>query len=263
MKRIVLFFAIFSVSAACFAISAGKPVNFEKEGDKYFSLRNSITDTAANLVNMEQAISNYKLAFEADKNNEKLLLKYGKALDFKCRFLTPDSDRKSSYEALVAQFEPYGKSMSQTKEYNYLMSLFWGQRGDYTPNVLEAAKEGVGDKIKFYSEALYGMDKSFEDYAACTILGRLHFKAPYIVFIMTWPDKSKSRAYLEEVHKGVPDDPQASHFLADTYWDLGLKDEAVKLLKEAINAQPRKTDWYYDTAAIGKAKVRAEELGIE
>lgn len=263
MKRIAVFLVIISFYAACFAAPSGKPVNYEKEGDKYFTLRNSITDTAVNLVNLEQAISNYKLAFEADKSNEKLLLKYGKALDFKYRFLTAVSDRKSFYEALVVEFEPYGKSMPQTKEYNYLMALFWGQRGDYTPNVLEAAKEGVGDKVKFYSETLYGMDKTFEDYAVCTILGRLHFKAPYIVFIMTWPDKNKSRAYLEEVHKGVPDNPQVKHFLADTYWDLGLKDEAVRLLKEAINAQPRKNHWYYDTAAIGKAKIRAGELGIQ
>ncbi len=262
MKRfavIILAIAFFSVCAA-----VDKKIDFVKEGDKYFGMRNSITNTADDLANIDRAVENYKAAFDADKANEKLLYKYAKALDFKYRYLTATAEEKKvKYEELSREFEPLGATMSKTKEFNYVMALMWARRGDVTPNVLEAAKEGVADKIKGYAEALYNQDKTFDNYATCLILGRLHYKSPNIPFILGWPDKNKSKEYLEEIYKARPDDTEARFFLADTYWELGKKDEATKLYKEVSKASPRKDWWYYDTASIEKCKARMTELGIQ
>ena len=264
MKKILPVFAALLLASGVFAAAAAPKADPVKAGDACFNLRNSITDTAADLINMDKAIAYYKEAFDADKTDGKLLLKYAKALDFKYRYLTGTAEeKKAKYEDLSREFEQYGASMGKTKEYNFVMALMYARRGDLTPNVLEAAKEGVADKIKNYAEAVYNIDRAFEDYASCLILGRLHYKSPNIVFVLTWPDKNKSKDYLEEIYRALPGDTEAKYFLADTYWELGKRDEATKLYKEAAASKPRADHWYYDNLAIEHVKARMEELGIK
>jgi tetratricopeptide (TPR) repeat protein len=263
MKKIFFVAAVCAFAAACFAAVPAKP-GPENEGDRAFSMRNSITDTAADLVNLDSAVSGYKQALDADRTNEKLLLKYAKALDFKYRYLTGTAEEKKvRYEELSREFEKYGQTMGKTIEFNFVMALFWARRGDLTQNVLEAAKEGVADKIRSYAETVYNMDKTFEDYAACLILGRLHYKSPNIVFVLIWPDKNRSKQYLEEIYKALPDDTETKFFLADTCWELGNKDAAIKLYREVSGAAPRADHWYYDTMSIGECRDRIKELGIQ
>ena len=252
--------ALFAAKAAVKA----PELTLEQLGDKYFGQRNAITTQAEALANINLAIGAYKNVFEADKTNPTLLYKYGKAFDFKYRFLTGTAeDKKSAYEAFLKNIEPLEEKLSGTKEFNYLMALFWGRRGEYTPNVLEAAKEGVADKIRKYGEALYTADKKFEDYSAGMILGRLHYKSPNIVFILTWPDKNKAKMYLEEVLAAQPDNLEAKFFLADVIWDIGDKEMAKKLYREVVNSKPEPVKFYFDSNAITECTARMKELEIK
>ena len=265
-KLLVLLLLVLSpaiISAA--KAAAGAPeLTLEQLGDKYYAQRNSITRPAEAIANINLAIGAYKNLFEADKTNPSMLYKYGKAFDFKYRFLTGTAEEKKSvYEGFIRDIEPLEEKLGATKEYNYLMALFWGRRGEYTPNVLEAAKEGVADKIKKYGEALYTADKAFEDYTAGMILGRLHYKSPNIILVLSWPDKNKAKAYIEEVLAAQPDNPEAKMFLADIIWDIGDREVAKKLYREVAGSKPKQADYYYDSHAIRDTVARMKELGIE
>jgi len=47
---------------------------------------------------------------------------------------------------------------------------------------LAAARQGVGDKVRNYSESLNALDERYEDAAGHRVLGRLHTLAPLVLF---------------------------------------------------------------------------------
>jgi hypothetical protein len=264
MKKIIIVFFILVFTALNIAAKTPAPVQSpEQEGDARFARRNSITDTAADLINMLEAVEFYRKAYEHNPADEKLFLKFGKAYDFTYSFLTGTAEeKKKAYETFIAQYGSAGKTITATKEYNYVMAVMWARKGDMTANQLEAAKDGVADTIRKYAEALYNIDKTFEGYAAGHILGRLHYKSPNIVFVLKWPNKNKSREYLEEILKAEPDDTEVKYFLADTLWELDKKEEAKRLYISVSNGAPRREFRYYDNLAIKNCRDRMKELHL-
>jgi hypothetical protein len=267
MKKLpLLLLLVLCPAIIVFAKAATSPpeLTLEQLGDKYYAQRNSITKPAEAIANINLAIGAYKNLFEADKTNLSLLYKYGKAFDFKYGFLTGTAEEKKSvYEGFIKDIEPLEHKFSGTKEYNYLMALFWGRRGEYTSDVLEAAKEGVADRIKKYGEALYAADKTFDDYTAGMILGRLHYKSPNIILLLPWPDKNKAKAYIEEVLAAQPYNLEAKMFLADIIWDIGDREAAKKLYREVAGSKPGPKQYYYDSQAIKDTAARMKELQIQ
>src|ERR1035437_4647294 len=265
MKKIfvILLLAISPVIFTAAITQAAAP-GAEKPGDKYFVLRNTIKEPDKAIANINLAIESYKKAFEADKTNPVSLLKYVKASDFKYRYLTTGAskEKKAVYEALIAQFVPLEKKLSGTKEYNYVMALLWGRRGEITQNTYDTANKAVVESIKKYAEALYAIDRTFEGYFACKILGRIHYIAPNIPIFMTWPDRKRSKAYLEEMIKGNPGNTEGKMFLADTLWAADDRKTATKLYREVVSLSPRNVNWFYDTRAIKLCGERMKELQI-
>lgn len=264
MKKILFVLALAAIPFIIAAVSPKAELKAEKPGDKYYSLRNTITQTAAALVNIDLAIGPYKKVFEADMSNPAALFDYFKAADFKYKYLVASvQERKDFYDDLIKEVEPLGEKLSGTKEYNFVMALTWGRKGELTSNVLEAANEGVVDKIKKYAEALYGIDKAFDGYVAGIILGRLHYKSPNIIFVLTWPDKNKSLVYLQEFMKANPKSLEGKMFLADTIWDIGDRETAKKLYREVAGSKPGKDDWFNDTRVLNLCGDRMKELQIQ
>src|SRR6185312_10243426 len=58
----------------------------------------------------------------------------------------------------------------------------WGLWGDAFGR-LAAARQGVGDKVRTYSEILNALDERYEDAAGHRVLGRLHTLAPKVPFL--------------------------------------------------------------------------------
>jgi len=266
MKKIfvILLLAVSPVILTA-AITETTASGADKQGDRYFALRNAIKQPDKALANINLAIDPYKKAFEADKTNPVSMLKYAMASDFKYRYLTTGTskEKKAVYEALIAQFEPLGKKLSGTKEYNYVMALLWGRRGEITQNTYDTANKAVVENIKKYAEALYAIDRTFEGYFACKILGRIHYISPNIPIFMTWPDRKRSKAYLEEMIKGDPGNTEGKMFLADTIWAAGDRKTATKLYREVVSLPPSNDNWFYDTRAIKMCAERMKELRIK
>lgn len=266
MKKIILpalFLALFSACQKPATPQETAAIAFEEQGDKYYSLCNAIRNADAAVKNMDLAAGNYLLAFESGKPDAVRLYKYIKARDFKYRFLYGTTqEKKAEYERLIKKYEPFKSRFSGTKEFNYSMAVVYASRGEITRNTFDMSNKTIAENIKKYGEALYRIDKTFEDYSACKILGRTHYIAPAVAFILPWPDRKKSRSYLEEAVKNNPGNTEARFFLADTVWDTGDKATAAKLYKQVLNGTPRKDFWYYDVRAAKQAAERMKELRI-
>ena len=264
-KLIILLLVAFLVLPVL--IASKKPLADEEAGDKYYAERNNVTNTAKAMENIDKAIQSYEKALKAGES-EILYYKLALTSEFKYSYLISGEDahqqKWGAYKALVDRLEKFceGNTLCAGSKYMaYSRAIIWGRFGELM-NPLEAASSGLVDKIKDYSERLLTIDPAFNNYAAYVLLGRMHDKTPNVVFVLTWPDKNKSREYLEEYYRHNPDMISAKHFLADTLWDLGLKDKAKELYMQAIKSRLRPGYYFEDLKAMEDCSARIKELGL-
>lgn len=244
MKRIFYFLCI----GILYSIVWGSE-SFLNRGDFYYNQRNKITITAKAIENINKAIDFYQKALE-QKQDAIAFYKITKAIDFKYNFLTVgDEYREEKFDTLKSLIERINifcnkNNCNDSKHIVYSKAILIGRLGELM-NIMDAASGGIAEKIKNYSERLMQLDEKFENYAAYLILGRLHYKAPNIIFILTWPDKKKSKEYLEKYLEKEADSLTGIYFLADTLWEIGEKEKAKELYDKVINSKPRK-DFYYE-----------------
>ena len=273
MKKIILLTAVLLLAAGLQAAAKKTPapaaLTPEQEADAAYDARNAVTDTAGAAAAADLCIEKYKKAAETAPSDE-LIYKYVRAVDFKNYNLVKDDDaRKQAYKDMLDIVDKYcaGNTNCASSHYiAYCYMTLWGRYGDII-NVMEAATSGIAGKVKDNAEKLYAIEKPFKDYAACLALGRLHWKAPNIPIIMTWPDKNLSKKYLEEYaaeyNAENPDALIGKFFLADTLWDTGDKEKAAALYKEVMNTPARKDCYWEDVKAKEICGARMKEQGIQ
>jgi tetratricopeptide (TPR) repeat protein len=265
MKKTLM--AVLGLAMAVNIFAAGKAgiLTSEQAADKLYAERNAVTETAAALKNIDKCIGEYSALFAASPSDV-FLYKYVKAVDFKYDNLVTDKEvRKKAYKDLMPVLEKFcaGNTACANSCYiSYCNMTLWGRYGELI-DLMEAATSGIGTKIKENGEKMYVLDREFKNRAACYSLGRLHYKAPNIVLLMTWPDKNLSRKYLEEYMEKNPDSPMGKMFLADTLWDLGDREKAAALYREVLNSAPRPAEYFEDVKAIELCRERAKEQGIQ
>lgn len=226
--------------------------NFESEGDEFFSKRNILKNGKVDITMIENSIMCYSNALQ-NYTNDVLLYKYVKAIDFKLHYLVNDSNiREKAYKSLIYILEKNYEKYKNSKYMNFALSLVWGRYGEELGGV-KAAKNGIVSKVKFYTEKLYSIDKSFEDYAACLILGRMNYKAPKIPFLLNWPSLEKSEKYLKEALENT-DSIAAKFYLAETLYKLEKYTEAKKLFNEVLKTIPKTENYLEDLEIINECQ---------
>jgi len=268
MKKFILAIMVLLMAASLYALKkvpAPVPLTPEQEADKMFAERNAVTDTAKAAENADNCIAAYKKLFEAAPADQ-LFYKYVRAVDFKNNiFVTDKEAKKQAYKDMIAVMDKFceGNTVCASSSFmTYCTFTLWGRYGDII-DIMEAATSGIADKVKNSAEKLYASDRTFKNSVAALVLGRLHYKAPNIVFIMTWPDKNLSKKYLEEYMAANPDSIEAKVYLADTLWDLGDKEKAAALYREAIKAQARPSDYFDDVNDLKECAARMKELAVQ
>ncbi len=93
-------------------------------------------------------------------------------------------------------------------------AVHWGLWGDVFGR-MAAARQGVGDRVKRYSEILIALDERYEDAAGHRILGRLHTLAPKVPFVTGWVDRGRAVSELRRAVALGPDNFDNHVFLAE------------------------------------------------
>src|SRR5206468_3041350 len=115
----------------------------------------------------------------------------------------------------------------------------WGLWGDAFGR-LAAARQGVGDKVKTYSEILNALDERYEDAAGHRILGRLHTLAPKVPFFTGWVDRDKAVAELRKAVALGPANWDNDLFLAEALFEHfpAKAAEAREICRKLLGRQP-------------------------
>ncbi|HEV7784270.1 MAG TPA: hypothetical protein VGQ28_02970 [Thermoanaerobaculia bacterium] len=115
----------------------------------------------------------------------------------------------------------------------------WGLWGDAFGR-LAAARQGVGDKVKTYSEILNALDERYEDAAGHRVLGRLHTLAPKVPFVTGWVDRGKAVSELRRAVALGPDNLDNHLFLAEALFEHfpAKAAEAREICRKLLGRQP-------------------------
>ena len=105
-------------------------------------------------------------------------------------------------------------------EGHYLFAISAGEYAN-TIGAAQALVEGLAGKVESAALRAYAIDRDYSNGAPGTVLGRYYFMLP-------WPmrDLDRSRRYLEEVVARHPGALIARDYLADTYYELGEREQA-------------------------------------
>jgi tetratricopeptide (TPR) repeat protein len=118
-------------------------------------------------------------------------------------------------------------------------AVHWGLWGDVFGR-LAAARQGVGDKVRRYSEILIALDERYEDAAGHRILGRLHTLAPKVPFVTGWVDRDRAVSELRRAVALGPDNFDNPVFLAEALFEFqpAKAAEARDVLRRVIARPP-------------------------
>ena len=118
-------------------------------------------------------------------------------------------------------------------------AVHWGLWGDVFGR-LAAARQGVGDKVRTYSEILIALDERYEDAGGHRILGRLHTLAPKVPFVTGWVDRDKAVAELRKAVALGPGNLDNHLFLAEALFEHfpAKSAEARDICRKLLTRQP-------------------------
>ena len=87
------------------------------------------------------------------------------------------------------------------------------------------------------------------------MLGIIHYKTPYIPFLLSWPDNDDAIKNLEKCLKINSEDLMASLYYAQVLHDEGQEERAITILKKIIASTPREDNSLEDSKDIADAKL--------
>lgn len=214
---------------------------------------------------VDEAIAAYERAVKEQPDRLEASWKLARALHFKGEFATDSQEgkqkvfdrgrsvveaaldrlaRKAGGRGKLDDMTPAqtAKALSGSPEAAPLYlwgAVHWGLWGDVFGR-MAAARQGVGDKVRTYSETLIALDERYEDGAGHRILGRLHTLAPKIPLVTGWVDRGKAVSALRRAVALGPDNLDNHLFLAEALLEFqpDKAGEAREILRRLLARQP-------------------------
>jgi len=231
------------------------------EGADFYSKRqDGSKGTLASTKNIDKAIKQFSSALLSPESEKDAALYLLKSYYYKAEFAVQDKEEKKKiFNEGKALGEKYiGKYPTSAEfRYWYLVNLgSWAQ----VYGILTAAREGVSDLMKTHSEKIIELDPEYQNGGGYFMLGAVHFKSPYIPFLLSWPDNDDAIKYLQlSVDTGNAEMNQ-KNFLAQALSKAGRDKKARVLLEEVLNTEPSTATLVEDLDDIKEARQLLEDL---
>lgn len=246
MKRgrrvLTAIFTIASLFMAGGTYAAETAADFVSQGDMYYQNRaQGHEDDWAATGSVEKAIEAYLKAYELGDDSPELVAKLMQATYFYATYA--EKDKKKQKAALQRAVDIGEKALKKNPEHvvlNYQMGGCWGRWGEVN-GIFASAREGVADRVRGHAEKVVKADATYADAGGYRTLGRLHFLAPRIPFILSWPRHKKSVEYLEKAVKTGPANLTNHLFYAESLIKSDRYDEALKELNIVLDAEVNET----------------------
>ena len=231
------------------------------EGIEFYQKRQEGSKgTIASLENINKAIDQFSSALlepESEKNAALYLLK---SYYYKAEFAIQNKDdKKSIFNEGKTLGEKYIEKYPNSVEFRYwyLVNLgSWAQ----VYGILAAAREGVSDLMRVHSEKIIELDPLYRNGGGYFMLGAVHYKSPYIPFLLSWPDNDEAIKYLQMAIETGKAEMNQKTYLAQAINKAGQKEKAIKLLTEVINTGPDPATLVEDLDDIEEARQLLENF---
>ena len=99
---------------------------------------------------------------------------------------------------------------------------------------MAAAKEGVAGLMKNHAKKIIEIDPNYSNGGGYFMLGAVHFKSPYIPFILSWPSNDLAIKNLKKAYSIGDSTPSQTVYLAQALFKDGQKDKAKSYLRELL-----------------------------
>ena len=197
----------------------------------------SISITASQEA-INQAIEYFSNEIQKPEFEKEAALYLLKSYYYKAEFAIQDKDtKKKIFNKGKVLGEKYIEKFPDLSafRYWYLVNLgSWAQ----IYGILTAAREGVADLMKTHSEKIIELDPVYQDGGGYFMLGVIHYKSPYIPFLLPWPDNDQALKYLQlALDTGHATLNQKVYMAKALIKDKQLN-KAKKLLLEVISSDP-------------------------
>lgn len=247
---------IFCLSMMIASAKAG----VEEGVDFYSNRQDGSKGTLASSENIDKAIEQFSSALFSPESEKEAALYLLKSYYYKAEFAVQDKEEKKKiFNKGKALGEKYIEKYPTSAEFRYwyLVNLgSWAQ----VYGILTAAREGVSDLMRTHSEKIIELNPEYQNGGGYFMLGAVHFKSPYIPFILSWPDNDDAIKYLQlSVDTGNAERNQ-KNYLAQALSKDGQDEKARALLTEVINTIPSEANLVEDLDDIEEARQLLEDL---
>ena len=210
--------------------------------------------------NINRAIRHFERAMKIDALEEVAAVYLLRCYYYKGTFVLIDEDaRKAEYNKgkTLAELMITKYPNSAALRFRYLTCLGkWSE----VYGIFAAAKEGVADLMKEHSEKIIELDPKYENGGGYFMLGAVHFKSPYIPFILSWPDNDDAILWLRKAVQTGKALPVQKTYLARALFKDGQEEAAIRLVKEVISTPPDPEDLVEERFEIEEAKALLEDF---
>jgi len=228
--------------------------DFQKGVTHYNKRHEGCIEDRAKPMQIERAITYFENVLSNETNKKEAALYLLKSYYFKGKFAEEDKDLKKK---ILKKGKDFGLGLieefpnSVECRYWYLVNLgSWAE--EY--GIFAAAKEGVADQMKYHSGKIISLNPEYENGAGYFLLGAVHYKAPYIPFILSWPNNKEAIKYLRLAYDTGDVEIAQMVYLSQALHKGKRKDEAIFLIEKAMNVEPSKDNYASDWEWVKKAK---------
>ena len=207
-----------------------------------------------------KAIDEFLIAMESPKKELDAGVFLLKCYYFKGKFVSQNDDEKKD---IYSKGKVLGEKLinlypeSVSAHYWYLVNLgSWAE----IYGIFSAAKEGVADQIKVHAMKVIELDPHYENGGGYFMMGVIHYKSPYIPFLLSWPDNKEAVAFLEKAVGTGEGTPVQKVYLAQALYKEKEKQRALAILNEVASMKPNMDELLYDWEQIKKARGLLKDL---
>ena len=183
-------------------------------------------------LHIENAIKQFKKASAESELNAGVYLM--RSYYFQGKFIVKTDDEKKK---VFSKGKKLGEKLislypnSAASRYWFLVNLgSWAE----VYGTMAAAKEGVAGLMRDHAKKIIELDPNYSNGGGYFMLGAVHFKSPYIPFILSWPDNNLAIKNLEKAYGIGNSTPSQTVYFARAFYKSGQIDKAKSHLRDLL-----------------------------
>ena len=230
-----------TVTLSFFSFISAELTHFERGLNFYDQRAEKSIGLKANPNFIEKAIDEFKIAMKSPEKELEAGVFLLKCYYYKGKFVSQDDDGKKE---IFSEGKVLGEKLinlypeSVSAHYWYLVNIgSWAE----IYGTMSAAREGVAGIIRKVSKKIIKIDSNYSDGGGYFMLGAVHFKSPYIPFVLSWPSNDKALEYLDLAYHTVKSTPSQTVYLSRALYKNGQVKKAISLLSSLLNENISKT----------------------